>query len=110
MELNIIESLKERRDFGRSANTANAANTAHIDLVRREGRLSLSVSLKEISPSGLICFSTIGFCPGEVVIVRIPHMKGIFESGARVIGLKKLLNRYELELNFFEIRRDIPSL
>lgn len=103
MGLNIIESLKERRNYDR------IANAAHIQLGCKKKGLSLSATLEKISPLGISCFSSVDLDPGEVVNLRIPHMKGVFEAGARVVSLKKILRRYELKLKFFEIRRDIPS-
>ena len=104
MELNIIESLKERRNYDR------IANTAHIQLECEKRSLSLSATLEKINSLGIICFSSVDLDPGEVVNLRIPHMKGVFEAEAMVFRLKKVLRGYELELKFFEMRRDIPSL
>lgn len=104
MGLNIIESLKERRTYDRTD------NVAHIQLECEKRSLSLSATLEKISPSGIICFSSVDLDPGEVVSVHIPHMKGVFEAGARVVSLKKVLRRYELELKFFEIKRAISTL
>lgn len=103
MALNIIESLKERRNFDRTT------DTAHIHLERKEGGPSLSATLKDLSPSGLICFSNVDLNHGDFVTVRIPHINGLFEAGAKVLKVKKLFRAYELKLKFFEIRRDIPS-
>ena len=104
MEMNIIECLKERRDFDRTE------NAAHIQLNCKKRDLFFSANLKRISPSGLICYSGVGLDPGELVSVHIPRMNGVFEAGARVVSLKKVLRRYELELKFLEIRRDILTL
>ena len=104
MEMNIMECLKERRDFGRTD------DSVHIQLECEKRSLTLSATLEKIKPLGIICFSSVDLDPGEVVSLRIPNVKGVFEAEAMVFRRKKVLRRYELELKFFEMRRDIPSI
>lgn len=104
MGLNIIESLKERRNYDRTD------NAAQIQLNCKKRGLTLSATLERIRPLGISCFSSVDLDPGEVVNLSIPHMNGVFEAEAMVFRLRKVLSRYELELKFFEMRRDIPSL
>jgi len=104
MEMNILEALKERRNFNR-----NKAS-ARIHLERRKLNRSCSATLKNIGPGGLSCISSVVLHVGEELNVRIPHTGGIFEAEAMVISARQILGRCEVELRFTRVRRDIPVL